>query len=321
MYIALIKVYLTDYAVLNSTITSKLSSVYVVIGHDEVPHTPFHAHSSMQCRSSPRRSSESSPPHSLAIRAPRRANNPANRPTSVTIHPALESTPNSYNHRPIDGGKRKEILYGPYAVAPGEMITTYEYNTDSPCQNCYVTGMDVSLKYLDGREAKTSEGAWLHHVVMTRGSYRLLSTALASISPGIIWGAANERPVLRLNGKWKYGIDWPDVFSFTLDIMSEQKEEMNVYLAVTFEYIEKESNMGKQYKASSMYWHQVGEPEPIPGTTTYRSTPWRSDVDAKLLHAAGNIEIVVLYHALTYFRTHARWRHTLEPLHKRPTHL
>src|ERR1700760_4450325 len=111
------------------------------------------------------------------------------------------------------------------------MITTYEYNTDSPCQSCYVTGMDVSLKYLDGREAKTSEGAWLHHVVMTRGSYRLLSTALASISPGIIWGAANERPVLRLNGKWKYGIDWPDVFSFTLDIMSEQKKEMNVYLA------------------------------------------------------------------------------------------
>jgi hypothetical protein len=101
--------------------------------------------------------------------------------------------------------------------------------------------------------APTFEGAWLNHVVMTRGSYRLLSTALASISPGIIWGAGSERPVLRVNGKWRCGIDWPDVFSFSVDLMSEKKEEMNVFLSIIFEYIEKDSEIGKLYKGTAMY--------------------------------------------------------------------
>jgi hypothetical protein len=135
--------------------------------------------------------------------------------------------------------------------------------------------MRATLKYPNGKEALTSEGAWLHH------------TALAGGPGGSIWAAGNERPTIRLNSKHKYGIDWPASFFFTLDIMSEKKEAMTVSMSITYEYIEKDSPQGKLYKAAVMRWLQIGNPSPSPGVKVYKNTPSAAPVNGKLLYTIG----------------------------------
>jgi hypothetical protein len=185
--------------------------------------------------------------------------------------------------RAIDGAQRKEILYGPYTVEPGKMFKTNSRDAESPCNDCYVTAMHATIKYSDGREALTSEGAWLHHTV--------LANRASSGRGGMIWAAGNERPTIRLNGKYKYGIDWPDSLGVSVDIMSEKNEQMTVSMSITYEYIEKESEMGQQYKASQMYWSQIGSPAPPPGKMTYKSRSWNSNVNAKLLYTIGSSDV------------------------------
>jgi len=175
----------------------------------------------------------------------------------------------------IDGAKRAEILYGPYNVPAGGMVTKNNLRAKSPCTNCYVTAMRATLKYANGKEALVSDGAWLHH------------TALASSSMGAIWAAGNERPTIRLNQKYKYGIDWPASFFYTLDIMSEKKEAMNVSMSITYEYLEKSSAMGKTYKPAVMSWLQIGNPLPEAGVKVYTNKVTAAPVNGKLLYTIG----------------------------------
>jgi hypothetical protein len=104
----------------------------------------------------------------------------------------------------------------------------------------------TSSRYPDGKEALTSEGAWLHH------------TVLASMTKGAIWAAGNERPTIRLNSQSKYGIDWPASFGFSVDIMSEQSKPFNASMSIIYEYIDKNSDMGRQYKDMVMRWLTIG---------------------------------------------------------------
>jgi hypothetical protein len=135
--------------------------------------------------------------------------------------------------------------------------------------------MSVTIKWADGREALVSEGLWLHHCVMTQGRTRLLSNALAPSTPGIIWAAANERPTLRLNSKYRYGINWPDVFSYTVDLASERNDEVDIYLAIDFEFIPKASPQGRYYRGSIMHWNAIPIPNDTPvGRVYYDSGPW-----------------------------------------------
>lgn len=154
------------------------------------------------------------------------------------------------------------------------MVTKNNLRARSPCTNCYVTAMRATLKYPDGKEALTSEGAWLHH------------TALAGTG-GAIWAAGNERPTIRLNQKYKYGIDWPATFFYTLDVMSEKKEAMNVSMAITYEFIEKSSTQGKLYRAAVMKWLQIGNPMPKPGVSVYKNTASTAPVNGHLLYTIG----------------------------------
>jgi hypothetical protein len=155
------------------------------------------------------------------------------------------------------------------------MMSKYKYNAKSPCKDCYVTGMSVTLKWTDGREAQVSDGVWLHHCLMTSGMTRLISNAAAPHTSGIIWAAGNERPSLRLNTKYRYGIDWPNVFSYTIDMASERNDDVDVLLSITYEFISKSSPQGRYYKGSYMYWNTIGDPDNSPkGVTVYASPNW-----------------------------------------------
>jgi hypothetical protein len=49
-------------------------------------------------------------------------------------------------NRIIDGANRTEILYGPYTVPAGKMVTKIDARGKVPCTNCYVTAMRATLK-------------------------------------------------------------------------------------------------------------------------------------------------------------------------------
>ena len=68
-----------------------------------------------------------------------------------------------------------KIRYGPYKVPngskrniAGEMGVLYNYpdlNVARPCSgDCVLLGISAGLEYLDGKEADTATGMWLHHV-------------------------------------------------------------------------------------------------------------------------------------------------------------
>jgi len=195
----------------------------------------------------------------------------SSKPQGQRIIPRLDQSP------PIDGGKRSEVLYGPYTIPANKMITKGQLIAKAPCSNCYVTAMQATIKYPNGKEALTSEGAWLHH------------TVLASMTKGAIWAAGNERPTIRLNAASKYGIDWPASYGVTVDIMSERPEPMNVSMSIIFEYIDKNSDMGKKYKDIVMRWLTIGYPAPPTGKKSYPTQPWKADMNAKLLYAIGHM--------------------------------
>jgi len=69
--------------------------------------------------------------------------------------------------------------------------------------------------------------------------------------PGMFWACGNERPTLRLNGKWKYGLNFPATtgYSISVDLMSNAPKAKRVALEITYEYVPKTA---PGYKAATM---------------------------------------------------------------------
>jgi hypothetical protein len=50
--------------------------------------------------------------------------------------------------RPLDGAKRKDMVYGPYSLSKIDSVTKLITATKSPCQDCFVTALQYTLRYL-----------------------------------------------------------------------------------------------------------------------------------------------------------------------------
>ena len=111
--------------------------------------------------------------------------------------------------------------------------------------------------YNNGSEILTSDGIWMHHCVMSSNT-RL--TSMTPLGPQILWVGGNERPTLRLNTRYKYGIDWPSNFNFIVEFMSSIMQDVNVRLAITFEYLEKGQPEAVGYRHSYLVRNSVGTP-------------------------------------------------------------
>jgi hypothetical protein len=129
------------------------------------------------------------------------------------------------------------------------MLSTFKMVSDSPCANaltgCYVTAMEATIRYPDGKEANVDTGAWLHHIAMF-GS---------GTGSGSIWACGNERPTLRLNSQSKYGISWPATYMMMIDLMTEVTTPKSLTLEVTFEVV---PTSAPGYKGATMYWLTLG---------------------------------------------------------------
>jgi hypothetical protein len=179
--------------------------------------------------------------------------------------------------RPLDGAQRKEILYGPYTITPTQMFNKMDFAPERPCSKCFITSMEATLKFADGREATTAQdGAWLHHIVL-----------IAGMSP--MWAAGNERPTLRVNNEInKFGIDFPDFgFFINIDLMSEAPQPLDVKLSITYEYILKSQPEAEKYKGSVLMWNDVGQPAAKGGVYSFSSRKMSAPASGRLLYAMG----------------------------------
>jgi hypothetical protein len=115
------------------------------------------------------------------------------------------------------------------------------------------------------------------------------SKSYTPLGPNILWAGGNERPTLRLNTQYKYGLDWPSSFNFLLDYMSALPEDVDVYLGITFEYIEKDQPGAQEYKDAYLIWNAVATPQYENGTYSHDSVDWVVPQAGVLLQAMGHM--------------------------------
>jgi hypothetical protein len=163
-------------------------------------------------------------------------------------------------------------------VSSAKMISTTKL-AKGPCTSCWVTAMEATIRYPDGKEANVDTGAWLHHIALF-GS---------GTGGGSIWAAGNERPTLRLNEQEKYGIAFPTAFMLMIDLMSEDTKAKNLTLEITYENIPKTSSQYSAYKGATMYWLTIGEPAAKQGVYSFNTLPMTSSSNGKLLYAIGHM--------------------------------
>jgi hypothetical protein len=71
--------------------------------------------------------------------------------------------------------------------------------------------------------------------------------------------------------------------------MSVAKQDVNVSLAITFEYIEKSRPEVKSYKDSYLIWNSVGTPQYQNGSYSHTSSQWTVPKSGLLLHGMGHM--------------------------------
>jgi hypothetical protein len=69
-----------------------------------------------------------------------------------------------------------------------------------------------------------------------------------------MWGASNERPVLRMNSQKPFGLDWPNDFFINIELMNEATKSLDVYVAITYEYILKSQPGAARYRPAYLRW-------------------------------------------------------------------
>jgi hypothetical protein len=59
-----------------------------------------------------------------------------------------------------DGGVVKAVKLGPYSLSPGQTKKGIVPAFALPCKDCYITAMQLTCEYPDGKEANINTGAW-----------------------------------------------------------------------------------------------------------------------------------------------------------------
>jgi hypothetical protein len=178
---------------------------------------------------------------------------------------------------PKDGAQRTTVKYGTYSVSSTRMLqTTKLAKGPCPLTGCYVTGMEATIRYPDGKEANVDTNAWLHHIALFGSGG----------GQGSLWACGNERPTLRLNAENKYGLDFPASFMLMIDLMTEEVAAKSLTLEITYEWVPKTA---PGYKAAAMYWLTIGEPAAKEGVYSFKTIATASGYNAKLLYAIGHM--------------------------------
>jgi len=200
----------------------------------------------------------------------------AESPTDSTVN-GVKILPRFSATSPKDGATRSTVKYGTWSVTSTKMLqTTKLAKGPCPLTGCYVTAMEATIRYPDGKEANIDTGAWLHHIALFGSGG----------GQGSIWACGNERPTLRLNSASKYGLDFPSQFMMMIDLMTEDTAPKSLSLEITYEWVPKTAS---GYKAAAMYWLTIGEPQAKSGVYSFKSMASTSGYSGKLLYAIGHM--------------------------------
>jgi hypothetical protein len=161
------------------------------------------------------------------------------------------------------------------------------------------------LEYLDGTNANTDTGMWLHHMVMMNiGPGRMDPTCVGKVSlphrvlntdPSKgerVFSSGNERTRVMFNPPWSTGnqlgyfLEKTDKFAFIVDLMNQNMDDKTVYMTITYDVIEGRPTGIDNIKAIWLDVAQCGTSEVIPpqqkGQFKIEST-WTANLEGEVL--------------------------------------
>lgn len=145
-------------------------------------------------------------------------------------------------------GKLIKIRSGPYTIPPNSMFGTLPVESggvviNKPCDECYVAAFQGGLEYEDGSDANVDTGMYLHHFVIVNNNKPDWVCGLRYNGmmrmPQYVYNSGNERPPVRLNSKYKFGMrfDKEDTLSSAGELMNMSNETKTVYATTIYEVI------------------------------------------------------------------------------------
>jgi hypothetical protein len=114
-------------------------------------------------------------------------------------------------------------------------------NVQRPCKSCYIVALQADLQHADGRSANINQGAWLHHAILTtlvqgaQQDWVCPNTNRSDEGPAYrFFASGNERTTIRLNSKYKYGLNFPDdeMFHLAVEIMNQSHRNETFYVSM-----------------------------------------------------------------------------------------
>jgi hypothetical protein len=170
------------------------------------------------------------------------------RPVDDVKLPELVPAKIKITDKPADpAGKLVKLRYGPLIVPPNSMFMVLPEEAGGvkihkPCEECYLGAFQGGLEYEDGSEANVDTGMYLHHFVLVNNNKPDWLCGLRTGSmfrPQYVYNSGNERPPVRLNSKYKFGmkVDKSDNFGTAGEIMNMSNDTKTVYATIIYEVI------------------------------------------------------------------------------------
>jgi hypothetical protein len=214
-------------------------------------------------------------------------------PPSVPAKIKLTDAPND------PAGKLVKLRYGPLTIPPNSMFSVLpEYaggvKIHKPCEECYLGAFQGGLEYEDGSEANVDTGMYLHHFVLVNNNKPDWLCGLrvgAMFRPQYVYNSGNERPPVRLNSKYKFGmrVDKEDTFGTAGELMNMSNETKTVYATIIYEVIPLETPGYREATHLRLDIWMCGASDVPAKTGAYKYTApkWTSPYSGVILHVDG----------------------------------
>jgi hypothetical protein len=214
-------------------------------------------------------------------------------PPSVPAKIKLTDKPND------PAAKLVKLRYGPFTVPPNSMFAPLPEmaggpKIQKPCEECYLGAFQGGLEYEDGTDANVNTGMYMHHFVIINRNKPdwLCGLRLGGMfRPQWIYNSGNERPPVRLNSKYKFGmrIDKEDAFDTAAEIMNMGNQTKTVYATVIYEVIPLDTPGYREATHLRLdIWLCGGSDVPAKkGAYSYTSRKYKSPYSGVILHNDG----------------------------------
>lgn len=202
--------------------------------------------------------------------------------------------------KPSDpNGKMVKIRYGPFTIPANAMFAPLPelaggVKIEKPCEECYLGKFQGGLEYEDGSEANVDTGMYMHHFVITNTGKPDWLCGLrtgGSFRNQWVYNSGNERPPVRLNSKYKFGmrVDKADTFETVAEIMNMSNETKTVYATTLYEVVPLDTPGYREATHLRLeVWQCGGSDLPAKkGAYTYTSPNWTSPYAGVILHNDG----------------------------------